>query len=161
MIKYKNYFLYIFVILIVYNLFLLPTFYKKITRCYITLEIRYFPDKEDLTSQLITKITAKYPNISGLHSGSFKTANQENQVSSIYRVIGKEEQECIDVFRKLDVDLINYLPQVNIIILDDVKSKARIMTFYLINNIILLIFLTGIYFLFTEKISFKFRIKKN
>ena len=161
MIKYKNYFVYIFAILIFFNLFLLPTFYKKITRCYITLEINYAPDKENITSQLITKITSKYPNISALHSGSFKTINLEDQVSSIYRIIGKEEQECINIYSKINIDLINYLPKVNIIILDDVKSKARIVTFYLINNIILLIFLTGIYFLFTEKISFRLRIKKN
>ena len=126
MIKYKNYLVYIFAILIFFNLFLLPTFTKKITRCYITLEINYAPDKENITEQLITKITVNYPNISALHSGTFKTINLEDQVASIYRIIGKEEQECINIYSKFNIDLINYLPNVNIIILDDVKSKARL-----------------------------------
>lgn len=162
MVKYKNYFLLIFILLIFYNLFLIPYFYKKITRCYITLEVSYFVDKDSVLSQVVDKAILKYNDISSLHSITYKTKDLKEINKSIYRIINKEVETCNETYTKLSKELDSALKnEVDIIILDDTKTKVRLITFYIINNLILIILLSAIYLSFSERISLKLKIEKN
>ena len=140
---------------------MLPTFYKKILRCYITLEIDYNLTSSDINSQILDKIMSKYSNLSALHSGVFKTNNFKDQIRRLYRIMDKDENLCLKTYSKINLTLIDEIPEANMVIIKDIKTKARIITFYLVNNVILFILLSGIYFLFSEKVSLKVRIKKN
>ena len=103
----------------------------------------------------------EFDNISSLHSVSYKDSNFVEMQSSKYRIIDKETEACITTYTKLQRNLDTHLREVNLILLDDTKSKVRLITFYLINNLILIIFLSVIYLSFTERFSLKLKINKN
>lgn len=93
---------------------------------------------------------------------TYKTKDLKEINKSIFRIINKEVETCNETYTKLSKELDSALKnEVDIIILDDTKSKVRLITFYIINNLILIILLSAIYLSFSERISLKLKIEKN
>jgi hypothetical protein len=161
--KYKNSLIYIFLILILYNLFVLPYFYKKILRCSITIKLDYNHETNQAlksTGEIIDNVVKSHNGIINLYSGQFIDQNNAYTQYRYYRIINKKKEECSEVYANLDRDLIKKTPNVNLNILKDIKAIARVSMFYIVNNIIILILSLGLYFLLVGKVSLKLKISK-
>ena len=93
---------------------------------------------------------------------TYRTKDLKEANKSVFRIINKEEETCDETYTKISKELDSALKnEIDIVVLEDTKTKARLMTFYIINNLLLIILLSVIYLSFSERISLKLKIEKN
>ena len=150
-------------ILILYNLLIIPYFYKKILKCYITIRLDYIPETDQTvtsTDEIIENILSYYDGINSLYSGQFFDKNNVKKEYKYYRIASKDNKKCSEMYANFDRDLTKKTPNVNLITTKDIKSIARVSIFYIVNNLIIIIFFIGLYILLFGKISLKLKISK-
>ena len=83
---------------------------------------------------------------------TYRTKDLKEANKSVFRIINKEEETCDETYTKISKELDSALKnEIDIVVLEDTKTKARLMTFYIINNLLLIILLSVIYLSFQKE----------
>ena len=152
----KKFFVYLSVALLLFNIFILPQFYKKIAKCYITFELT--TDNQDLNFNF-----RNFENVKILSDTTKLSSSVDEKGIKLYlfRIIDTELISCRQTYYNIwsEVQELSETNDITLIKNNNVKSRSRYLFFIIINNILFFILYSAIYLFFSQKITLNLVIR--
>ena len=152
----KKFFVYLSVSLLLFNIFILPQFYKKIAKCYITFELT--TDNQDLNFNF-----RNFENVKILSDTTKLSSSVDEKGIKLYlfRIIDTELISCRQTYYNIwsEVQELSETNDITLIKNNNVKSRSRYLFFSIINNILFFILYSAIYLFFSQKITLNLVIR--
>ena len=152
----KKFFVYLSVALLLFNIFILPQFYKKIAKCYITFELT--TDNQDLNFNF-----RNFENVKILSDTTKLSSSVDEKGIKLYlfRIIDTELISCRQTYYNIwsEVQELSETNDITLIKNNNVKSRSRYLFFSIINNILFFILYSAIYLFFSQKITLNLVIR--